>query len=376
MRVAGAHPVARLAEPKERAPRIAVVDDFEKSEGDISHGKQVEDVLVRTGSLDRSQIQNLHNSYETDVSYADVLESEPAELLQKLSDYTEQSVSGLYQATTANLETIESEFTSVRVINQSQGQSPAGLAEPFLNQIMDNDDFRKNLRSSLDLKPRSHKSTVAQGFVDHLSQVWEQSPGIASARDEYLDSAARMYDKGVVHLVTGGSLGEMVDSCEQLGIEMPENAYQSILANQFTTVVGATDTMGTLSLRDDRAAEWSSVSAGVEFSMPGGWDSTEGTAVSVAQVSALVDDMVSTSPTLTVADVETLLYQATVPVRGTPEQVGAGQIDPDRALNLARRTAQLVAANTNSAPKTQPAEPPSEGTPDQSPDGGDLGHLY
>lgn len=348
MKIAGSQPLARRAEPRETSPKVAIFDYFNDEEG-VRHGDRVESILLRSGGLDDSQVQNYLNTYERD-DFDEVINAPVSELMERVQAYTEQTVAGFLQATTTNMNTVMDEDRGTRVINQSQSQSPVRVAKPFIEKIMENEKFRMGVKDALGMNRRAFRSTVAEAFLEQVSQTFENSESIQLAKDVYRETAQRAYDSGIVHVVTAGNLGTVAADYLNHGIEAPEGAYRSVLANEFTTIVGATDSRGTTTFRDDRAASFSSVDAGAEFSMHGvnvgvlpyeedGKEFSSGTSYAAPQVSALVNDMLTANPKLSVADVEDLLHRSTVPVNGSKRQVGAGQIDPDRALELAEQTA-------------------------------------
>lgn len=348
MKIAGTQPLARRAEPKERSPKVAIFDYFNDEEG-VRHGDRVESILLRSGGLDDSQVQNYLNTYERD-DFDEVVNAPTEELMGRVQAYTEQTVAGFLQATTTNLNMVMTEDKGIRVINQSQSQSPGRIAKPFVEKILTDEKFRMGVKDALGLNRRAFRSTVAEEFLAKMNETFSSSEPIQLATEAYRETAQRAYDAGIVHVVTAGNLGTVEAEYRNHGIETPEGTFRSVLANEFTTIVGATDSQGTTTFRDDRAAIFSSVDAGAEFSMHGvnvgvppyeddSKEFSSGTSYAAPQVSALVNDMLEANPKLTVADVEDLLTRSTVPINGSKRQIGAGQIDPERALKLAEQTA-------------------------------------
>ncbi len=354
MRIAGSNPVARYAEAKERNPKVAIFDYFAGKGEEAQHGDSVEKVVLSTTMLKDKDVQNFLNSYELETSEVDVLSAKPGELFQKMTALTEESVSGFYQATARNLDTITSDKKSkVRVINQSQSTCVARVSRPFVSKIEEDETFRLTVKEALGLPLRAHTSTVTEAFMNKVQDSWNTSDRIKRAEKDYLKSAKKAFDKGIVHVVTAGNLGRLTAKYESDGVQAPAGAYKSVLANEFTTIIGATDSRGTTTTRDDRAANFTSIYAGTEFSMhgvnvevvsndPKRDAHANGTSFSAPQVTGLIHNMLAINPKLGVADVERLLGSSTIPVRGTEEQLGRGQIDPDRALLLASQTAYIA----------------------------------
>ncbi len=354
MKIAGSQPVARYAERKERNPKVAIFDGFAERKEAPQHGDSVEKVVLGTSRLKDKDVQNFHNSYELQASHEEVFAAKPEELLGKLSTLTEEIVTGFLQATARNLDTVV-ETGSIRAINQSQSQCVARVSRPFIEQMEQDESFRLTLKEALGLPLRSHNSTVAEALLGEVKKTFDESNKIERAEKDYMRSAKRAYDQGIVHVVTAGNLGRLTADWEKKGINAPEGSYRSVLATEYATIVGATDSRGTTSIRDDRAASFTSVYAGAEFSMHGvnvevaSADPKKdayanGTSFSAPQLTALVSEMINANPKLGVAQVEELLTASAVPVKGTKDQLGAGQIDPDRALYLAQQTAYIAKA--------------------------------
>jgi len=205
------------------------------------------------------------------------------------------------------------------------------------------------MKDTFDLPERAHKDTVAEAVLQEVQNVFDRSRYIANSRKEYMATAKAAHDRGIAHVVTSGNLGRLTSQWEQQGIDAPKNAYKSVLAHEYTTVIGATASQGTTTTRDDKAASFTSVYAGAEFSMHGvnvevldtdpSKDSFgNGTSFSAPQTTALISGMFDINPSLTVPEMEDILYKSTIPVKGTREQVGAGQIDPNRAIFLAEQS--------------------------------------
>lgn len=352
MKIAGSQPVVGYAERKERKPQVAIFDGFAAPKEAPQHGDSVEKVVLGTTNLRDRDIQNFQNSYKRTISESDVVKAKPEEMLKTLAQLTEETVTGFLQATARNLDTVV-ETGSIRVVNQSQSQCVARISRPFIDQINKDDEFRLAAKEALGLPLRAHTNTVAEAFLQEVKKTFDESSKIKRAETDYMRSAKRAYDQGIVHVVTAGNLGRLTADWESLGIKAPENAYRSVLATEYATIVGATDSRGTTTVRDDRGAAFTSVYAGAEFAMHGvnvevaskepNKDShSNGTSFSAPQVTGLVSDMIKANPTLGVAKIEELLRASAVPVNATAEQVGAGQIDPDRALYLATQTAYIT----------------------------------
>lgn len=354
MKIAGSQPVYGFAERKERKPKVAIFDGFAAPKEAPQHGDSVEKVVLGTTSLRDRDVQNFQNSYRRQMTESDVLQAKPEEMLGRLAKLTEETVTGFLQATARNLDTVV-ESGSIRVVNQSQSQCVARISRPFIDQISQDEEFRLAAKEALGLPLRAHTSSVAEAWLKEVKKTFDESDKIKRAEKDYMKSAKRAYDKGIVHVVTAGNLGRLTADWESKGIKAPENAYRSVLATEYATIAAATDSRGTTTVRDDRAASFTSVYAGAEFAMhgvnvevaskdPNKDTHSNGTSFSAPQLTGLISDMIAVNPNLGVAQIEELLTASAVPVKATKEQVGAGQIDPDRALYLATQTAYIAKA--------------------------------
>lgn len=349
MKIASSHLTARYAEKKERNPRVAVFDGFASKGEEPQHGDKVEEIIRRSTGLGDQFVQNFQNSYDTETSFDDVAKAPVNNFRKRLRSYTIEVITGFLGATRHNLETILADDKSkVRVINQSQSQCSARISRPFIKEILDDEDFRLKVKESYGLPSGAHKDTVAGALLNDVQHVMDTSRYIATARKEYKETAKKAFDRGIAHVVTSGNLGRLTAQYEMLGIKAPKDAYKSVLADQYSTIIGATASQGTTSTRDDKAASFTSVYADAEFAMHGvnvevieGDNQTQfsnGTSFAAPQATALIHDIFKTNPKLGVDQMEDILYKSTIPVHGTKEQVGAGQIDPMRAMYLAEQS--------------------------------------
>ena len=351
MKIAGSTPIAKYAERKERNPKVAIFDYFAEGRKEAPrHGDQVEEIVLRTSGLSDRKVQNFQNAYEKETSFNDVFEASNAKFKDVLNSYTIETVTGFFDATKQNLDTvIGKENNKVRVINQSQSQNSARISRQFVGKILGDDDFRMKMKDVFDLPAGAHKDTVAEAFIGEVQKTIENSTYIAQSRNAYLETAKKVHDAGIAHVVTAGNLGRMTTSYEKMGIDAPEGAYKSVIANEYTTVIAATASQGTNTTRDDKAASFTSKYAGAEFAMhgvnveviddnPKRDKFSNGTSFSAPQTTALIHEIFEENPDLTVPQMENILYKSTIPVRGTEEQIGAGQIDPERAMYLAEQS--------------------------------------
>ena len=229
MNISNSMPIAKYAERKERNPRVAIFDYFADKDEKPNHGDQVEDIIRRTTGLEDQFVQNYQNAYSRKTSEDDVFAATESktQFLDTLRSYTIESVTGFYDATRQNLQTVmTTERNKVRVVNQSQSQCAARISRPFVNKILKDEDFRMKMKDVFELPARSHIDTVAEAFLNEVQGIFDRSTYIAQSRNQYLETAKKAHDSGIAHVVTSGNLGRLTAHWEQNGIDAPQDAYE------------------------------------------------------------------------------------------------------------------------------------------------------
>ena len=152
MNIVGSASKLQLPKKMEHSPKVAILDFFYENDTDVNHGDQVESIVLGTSGLSDADVQNYQNSVPR-VTPAWVVDVTGDEFLKRVDYYTEKSGVALLDITTKNLSSIiEDENSQIRVINESQSQSPAQVAQPFINYMLENETFLKETKKALSLK--------------------------------------------------------------------------------------------------------------------------------------------------------------------------------------------------------------------------------
>lgn len=230
------------AEPRERAPRVAVLDDFDGDPKGFPHGQAVESVLLSHSNLRSDQVQRIQNdSPQADLTK--LIKQDKLDFLTAFRTMTAQNLTGFYSATAANLQTILREQPSVQVISQSQGETTAHQLEMFFDGVLDNQAFRSSVAQALG-QPEATPAQICKTLLDEADAVAGKDPQVQQARREYQLAAREVYNQGVNYVVAAGNHGGFARDLEGLGVETSPSAFRNILVCDYTTVVGANDAQG------------------------------------------------------------------------------------------------------------------------------------
>lgn len=244
------------AEPKEKKPTVALVDNFREDSG-IAHGQITESVLLLHGGLQEEDIQRLHGESGAPFDPRLLLECPTDQLVEAYDAFTVGATASFLNMVSDNLELVTSELPSVRVLNQSQSQTPARLVEPFLQPILREPGFRARVAEAMELPTEAQASQVLTSLLAHTEATLIGSPELEEAKERYQRSAKVAYDHGLVNVIAGGNQGALAAKLDELGVEAGPNAFRSVLLNDWVTVVGAATAKGEI-------ASLNSPNAGVE----------------------------------------------------------------------------------------------------------------
>lgn len=230
------------AEPRERAPRVAVLDDFDGDPKGFPHGQAVESVLLSHSDLKADQVQRIQNdSPQADLTK--LIKQDKLDFLTAFRTMTAQNLTGFYTATAANLQMIVREQPSVQVISQSQGETTAHQLEMFFDGVLDNPTFRQSVGRALG-QPEATPAQICKTLMDEADAVAGKDPQVQEARQKYQLAAREVYNQGVTYVVAAGNHGGFARDLEGLGVETSPSAFRNILVCDYTTVVGANDAQG------------------------------------------------------------------------------------------------------------------------------------
>lgn len=225
------------AEKIEKKPLVALADSFRVAENG-AHGEITESVLLLHGKLDETEIQRLHAESGAPLEPQTVLSAPSGQILERFDRFAAGAATSFLDMTSDNLQLVMGEMPSVRVISQSQSQTPTRILEPFLGAIKDNPEFRDRLAEELKLEDPSVGS-VLSGLTSHTEYMLRDDETVQDAAERYETLAKAAYDKGIVNLIAGGNQGALAREFDALGATTSPSAFRSVLVNEYVTVVGA-----------------------------------------------------------------------------------------------------------------------------------------
>jgi subtilase family protein len=236
-------PPRGLAEKVERAPKLAILDDFDGDPAGFPHGQAVESVLLGNSELTDADVQRYQNS-APQADLATLMNDKGLDFHTAYRTVVSRNIAHFYLQTTLNLREIMANQPEIKVISQSQGETPGRLLETLFSQIQNNENLRAHATHSLGLGQDAPLGDVCQKLLNSADQVMADNEFCQKARDEYTKTTKALYQKGVTYLVAAGNHGEVGQVLESLGVQAGPASFRNILVNDYVTVVGAHDTQG------------------------------------------------------------------------------------------------------------------------------------
>lgn len=230
------------AEPRERAPRLAMLDDFDGDPNGFPHGQAVESVLLSHSNLTPDQIQRMQNE-PPQADLTKLIKENKLDFLTAFRAMTARNLAGFYAATATNLQIIVREQPTVQVISQSQGETSARQLEMIFDGVVNNQAFRQGVARTLG-QPEATAAQVCKALLDEADAVAGKDPLVQEARQSYQLAAREAYNNGITYVVAAGNHGAFARQLEQMGVETSPSAFRNILVCDYTTVVGANDAQG------------------------------------------------------------------------------------------------------------------------------------
>lgn len=293
------------AEKIESKPLVALPDSFRDADTTTAHGEMTDSVLILHGKLQDEDVQRLHAESGAPFHPQKVLEAPAGELLSRYEQFAKGATLSFLDMTSDNLELVLDEMPSVRVISQSQSQTPTRLVETFLQPIKEDGEFRQRLAGELGLE-NSGVGEILSALTQHTEKALKADEEISGAAQRYKDLSKKVYDQGIVSLIAGGNQGELSRQFEALGAETSPSAFRSILANDYVTVVGAATADGQpASLNSPNAQiEVYALGEGVPVMADGQVVYANGTSVATPLVAGQAAQLISENPEWSVFQVK------------------------------------------------------------------------
>ena len=232
-----------LAEKKETAPKIAILDDFDGDPAGFPHGQAVESVLFSHSDLKDADVQRYQND-PPQGDLAQLMNEKGLDFHTAYRTVVSRNVAHFLLGTTLNLRQIMTEQPSVRVISQSQGETPGRLLETLFNQIQSNANLKAHACHSLGLAQDAPVSEVYQQLINSADRVVADNEICQKAKQEYTKTTRELYDNGITYLVAAGNHGDIGAALQSLGVQAGPSAFRNVLVNDYVTVVGAGDARG------------------------------------------------------------------------------------------------------------------------------------
>lgn len=334
-------PTSGYAEPKEAAPKLALLDDFNGDPHGYPHGQAVESVLLSHSELTDQDIQRYQN--EPQIAQVEEEWKKHGSFRTGFRAAVAKNVARFYLNTTLNLHTILKEQPSIKVISQSQGETSANQLGQVYQGLHKSETFRQGVAQSMGLTPDASIGKICEALLAEADEVSNHGEVCKKARQMYLQAAKAVKDRGIIYLVAAGNHGALNRELEALGVESSPSAFRNILANEFVTVVAANDSQGNPStLNSPRAASevyelgedlpWSTSE---DFEPNSGVDS--GTSLATPIVAGRILEMLEEDPGLSPFEIESSLmgevaYQVSsgqsVATQNGESLQGDGHIEP------------------------------------------------
>lgn len=234
------------AEPKEAAPRLALLDDFDGDEVGFPHGQAVESVLLSHSDLQDADVQRIQNMPEQ-ARIEEIMRNQKVDFRRAYGAAVLRNVAKFYLSTAQNLQTVLKEQPTVQVISQSQGETSARLAGTLIEGLQASEPMRQHANQAFGLETDAPLPELLEALIAESDRLLSDNELITQARQEYLKAARQTQEQGVVYLVAAGNHGDLAHQLEQMGVKTSSSAFRNIFATEYATVVGATTAEGGVS---------------------------------------------------------------------------------------------------------------------------------
>jgi hypothetical protein len=231
------------AEPKESAPKVAIIDDFFGEPSGFPHGQAVESVLMSHSNLTGSDIQRIQNAPDQQ-DYGTLTKDGKMGFLQAFQTVAIKNTAYFYLSTATNLSTIIREQPTVKLVTQSQGESPSRLVGALYDRLEQNQQFREGVCASIGMEQGTPTPKVCQELLKIAENTIAGNEICKQARQEYLKAAESAMNHGVTYLVAAGNEGNFQQQLLQTGADPSPSSFRNIFVNEFATIVGSVDTKG------------------------------------------------------------------------------------------------------------------------------------
>lgn len=227
-----------LAEKREAAPKLALLDDFDGDPDGFPHGQAVESVLMDYSGLTDADVQRYQNTPKQ-ADLVKLMKQDGMPFRTAFRTMVARNVAHFYLGTATNLHTILAEQPSIEMVSQSQGETPGRHLETLFDGLQNNQAFREGASLSFGLDKDAPLAEVCQALLDEADRVVADNEICQKARKEFEKAAKSLHDNGITYLVAAGNHGPIGETMQALGVEASPTAFRNILVNDYVTVVGA-----------------------------------------------------------------------------------------------------------------------------------------
>lgn len=282
------------------------MDNFRSSEAEPAHGEMVESVMLTHGGLRDQDIQRYHAESGPFVSPQEVVESPAEKLLETYTYFARGATASFYNMVCDNLEQVMTKQPEVKVVNQSQSLTPARIAEPFLQPVMEDQNFRARMAGPLGLPADSAGALVASRLLKLTETIVAKDREIESVRARYEEVSRQAYESGIVNVVAAGNQGVLASSLEAQGVQTSADTFRSVLVNDWVTVVGGATSDGKVSriTSPNSGAEVFALGENVPFRIDGQTLTASGTSLSAPLIASYAVLLQEQNPELGPAQIE------------------------------------------------------------------------
>ncbi len=231
------------AEPKEVAPKVAIIDDFFGEPSGFPHGQAVESVLLSHSDLTGSDIQRIQNA-PTQQDYAALTKDGKMGFLQAFQTVAIRNAAYFYLSTATNLNAIVKEQPTVQLITQSQGESPSRLVGALFDRLEQNQEFREGIAQSIGMEINTPLPKICEELLKIAENTIAGNEICKKSRQEYEKAAQSALEHGMTYLVAAGNEGNFQQRLLQIGADPSPSSFRNIFVNEFATIIGSVDSQG------------------------------------------------------------------------------------------------------------------------------------
>ena len=236
-------PNAGLAEKLEASPKLALLDDFDGDPNGFPHGQAVESVLFSHSELTDADVQRVQNTPKQ-ADLTKLMRENGLDFRTAFQTMVTRNIAHFLLGTTQNLHTILQQTPDVKVVSQSQGDTPGRQLELLFNGLQKNEMFRRGASQAYGLHQEAPLRDICDALLRDANRVSSENEICQKARQEYDKASKALHDRGITYLVASGNHGPLGEALQSIGVEAAPSTFKNVLVNDYVTVVGGTTPSG------------------------------------------------------------------------------------------------------------------------------------